>query len=151
MHVEQHDVGAVRGHRGDGLVDVGGLGDDLDQAGAGRGELGAHPGAEHRVVVDDQDAHGAARRGRRLGAGVAVIGAPRGAVGGGLVRAAGSRSRTSVPSPGAERTSAVPPWRAIRSRMLCRTPWRSSGSRSGSKPAPRSRTKTSTAAAPTSA
>ena len=46
-----------RGHR---LVDVGGLGDHLDQAGAGRGQLGAHAAAEHRVVVDDHDAHRAA-------------------------------------------------------------------------------------------
>ena len=62
-----------------------------------------------------------------------------------LLSCRGSFSRTSVPSPGVDRISAVPPWRAIRSRMLLRTPCRSAGTVSGSKPRPRSRTNTSTA------
>ena len=60
MHVEQHDLGAVRRDRGDGLVDVGRLGQHLDPALTGGGQLGAHPGTEHRVVVDDHHTHGLA-------------------------------------------------------------------------------------------
>ena len=55
VHVEQHDVGPVLRDRGDRLVDVGGLGQHLDDADTGGLELGAHPAPEHRVVVDDDD------------------------------------------------------------------------------------------------
>ena len=62
VHVEQHHLGLVLGDRGDRLVDVGGLGQDLDLAGAGGGQLGADAAAEHGVVVDDDDADGAGGR-----------------------------------------------------------------------------------------
>ena len=39
----------------------------------------------------------------------------------------GSTSSTSVPSPGAERTSAVPPCRVIRPMIESRSPCRSAG------------------------
>src|SRR5690606_9812747 len=52
VHVEQDDVGAVGADRGHRLVDVPGLGDDVHR----RTDLGAHAGAEHRVVVDEDDA-----------------------------------------------------------------------------------------------
>src|SRR5262249_9211080 len=121
VHVEEYDVRVQVGDRGDRLVDVRGLADDVDRG----AELGADAGPEHRVVVDDQDLDGA-----------------------GLAHwsfsCRGSFSRTSVPVSGVERISAVPPWRDIRSRMLLRTPCRSAGMVWGSKPEPRSRTKTST-------
>jgi hypothetical protein len=53
VDVEQHDVGAMLGDRGDRGVDVLGLGNDLHTLTAL--ELGAHPGAEHGVVVDEDD------------------------------------------------------------------------------------------------
>ncbi len=111
VHVEEHHLGLVRDDRGDGLVDVGGLGDDVDRG----AELGAYAGAEHGVVVDDHDAAG---HGASLGRGARV----------------GSESRTSVPSPGTLRTEALPPWRSIRPTMLLRTPCRSSATAAGSKP-----------------
>ena len=55
------------------------------------------PAAEHRVVVDDHDADRAWRSGRS----VTVV----------LLSSSGRCSRTSVPSPGVERISAVPPCR----------------------------------------
>ena len=48
----------------------------------------------------------------------------------------GSSSSTSVPSPGAERTSAVPPSRSSRPVTESRSPRRSAGTASGSKPLP---------------
>jgi hypothetical protein len=117
VHVEEYDVGPVLHDRRDSLVDVGGLGDAVDRG----PELGADAGAEHRMVVHDQDAgaHG-------------------------FPSSRGRFSRTSVPEPGVDRISALPPWRVIRSTMLLRTPCRSAGMLSGSKPLPRSRTNTST-------
>src|SRR5206468_528506 len=56
----------------------------------------------------------------------------------------GSTSSTSVPSPGADRISAVPPSLLSRPRTESRSPRRSSGTVSGSKPLPRSRTNTCT-------
>src|SRR4051812_12887993 len=77
-------------------------------------ELGAHAGPEQPVVVDDDDAR----------------------------HFSSSVSSTSVPAPGAAVIRALPPWRAIRATIDSRTPRRSSGTAAGSKPAPRSRTKT---------
>ena len=66
MHVEQHDVGPLGADDRDRGVDVGGLADELahrDPArGHGVGQLGAHAGAEHPVVVDEHDPHGAGLR-----------------------------------------------------------------------------------------
>ena len=85
-------------------------------------ELGAHAGPEQVVVVDDDDG------GHRS-----------------------STSSISVPPPGAVCTAARPPWRSIRPTIDSRTPRRSSGTVAGSKPGPRSRTKTSIRPGATSA
>ena len=95
----------------------------------GVAELGPHAGAEHPVVVDEHDAH----------PGLAARAAVTVAL---LVARRGISSWTSVPSPGELRTSAVPPLRSIRPTIDCRTPSRSAGTASRSKPGPRSRTKT---------
>ena len=87
-------------------------------------ELGAHAGAEEPVVVDDHDARHAVP---------------------------GSVSSTSVPAPGAEWIAARPPWRAMRPTIDSRTPRRSAGTAAGSKPGPRSRTKTCSAPSEASA
>ena len=87
-------------------------------------ELGADAGAEQPVVVDDGDA------------GHAVP---------------GSVSSTSVPAPGSEWIAARPPWRAMRPTIDSRTPRRSAGTVAGSKPGPRSRTKTCSAPSDASA
>ena len=87
-------------------------------------ELGAHAGAEQPVVVDDRDARHAVP---------------------------GSVSSTSVPAPGAEWIAARPPWRAMRPTIDSRTPRRSAGTAAGSKPGPRSRTKTCSASSEASA
>ena len=65
MNVEQDDVGAQGVDGGDGAFDVVGLGDDVQVGGVG-GQLGAHPGADQGVVVDDQDPQGRARLSGRL-------------------------------------------------------------------------------------
>ncbi|ALM41429.1 hypothetical protein SFR_4814 [Streptomyces sp. FR-008] len=81
--VEEDHVGAVVAGGGEGAVAVAGLGDDADAR--ARGEQGAESGADHLVVVGDDDAQGAAggrglvraERGRarvRAGAGGARFG-----------------------------------------------------------------------------
>ena len=62
VDVEQDDVGPQGVDGGDGALDVVGLGDDVQVGGVG-GQLGAHPGADQGVVVDDQDPQGRARIG----------------------------------------------------------------------------------------
>ena len=57
-------------------------------------------------------------------------------------RGRSSVSSTSVPRPGAARIAARPPCRSMRPTIDSRTPRRSAGTASGSKPGPRSRTKT---------
>ena len=57
VHVEQHHLRLVLGDGGDRLVDVGGLGQDVDVTAPDALQLGADAPAEHRVVVDDHD-HG---------------------------------------------------------------------------------------------
>ena len=122
VHVEQDDVRTGGPDALDRGRDVGGLADHVD-VGA---QLGPHTGADHRVVVDDEHPRLAARHAAlRLG----------------------SDSSTSVPSPGAERTSAVPPSRVSRPVTESRSPRRSGGTAAGSNPAPRSRTKTETRSA----
>src|SRR5829696_4891704 len=132
VDVEQDHVGARLGDQGDGLVDRLGLPDDVDEL----AQLCAHAGAEEAVVVDEDDARG--------GAGVRGV---RGAHAPSL----GRTSSTSVPSPGVAWTVARPPWRAMRPTIDSRTPRRSPGTQAGSKPGPRSRTKTWTASGVTSA
>ncbi len=126
VHVEEYDVGPVLVDGGDRLVDVGRLGHHVDRV----PQLGAHAGAEHRVVVDQHDAD-------RLS-----HGSPP---------AWGGAAAPRCPHPASTAPCAVPPCRSIRSMMLCRSPCRSSATRSRSKPRPRSRTNTSTAAGDTSA
>ena len=57
VDVEQHDVRACRADHRDRLGTVARLADDVDPV----AELGAHPGAEHRVVVDQHDPHAQVR------------------------------------------------------------------------------------------
>ena len=54
VHVEQHDVGRVRGDPDDRLADRPGLADDLDPVVVQPGQLGLDAGAEQRVVVDQE-------------------------------------------------------------------------------------------------
>jgi hypothetical protein len=49
MNVEQHDIGLGAHDSGNGVGDRTGLADEIDQ----RTQLGAHTGAEHRVVIDE--------------------------------------------------------------------------------------------------
>jgi DNA-binding NarL/FixJ family response regulator len=124
VDVEEDDVGAGRRDHADGLLDRAGLADDIDQS----LDLGANPAPEQRVVVDDDDRRAIAHR-----APLAIA------------------STTSVPDPGTETIVAVPPCRCMRPTIDSRTPRRSSGNRSGSKPGPRSRTNASICSGPTSA
>src|SRR5262249_60184675 len=68
-----------------------------------------------------------------------------------VVAARGIVSDPSVPSPGALRTLARPPRRAIRARTDSARPFRSDGTAAGSNPLPRSRTNTDTSPGSTSA
>ena len=118
VDVEQDDVGDPLVDELDGGVDLVGLADHLD----GLAQLGPHPGPEHGVVVDQEDP--------RPPRPVAHVTSSR----------RGIDSSTSAPSPGAERMTTDPPNRAMRARIDLAMPWRSSGTASGSKPWPRSRT-----------
>ena len=127
--------GLVLVHRGDRLVDVGGLGDDVDDAAPRASSSARTPAPEHRVVVDEHDP--------RTGA-AQLIGCSS--------CCRGRCSRTSVPSPGAERTSAraaVP--RPSGRRCCCGRRTGPRRRRRGRSRAPRSRTNTSTAPAVISA
>src|SRR5689334_12610549 len=86
-------------------------------------EFGADACEEEAVIVDEYDA----------------------------ARHLGSLSSTSVPFPGELVTSALPPARSSRPLIDSRMPRRSSGTAVGSKPTPRSRTKTAIWSALTSA
>src|SRR5581483_4703622 len=134
VDVDEDDVGPGGGDAGGGLVHVAGRADDVDAA----LELAADPRPDQRMVVDDEDPDGApahlgfsSTRSTRAGA-------------------RGTDSSTSAPSPGAERTSAVPPWRRTRAEMESATPRRSGGTAAGSKPRPRSRTNSETRSGSTS-
>ena len=59
VDVDEHHIGHGLGDERDRRVDVIGLADDLD----GVSELGSHPGAEHRVVVDDDNSRRLCRTG----------------------------------------------------------------------------------------
>src|SRR5690606_22583056 len=136
VDVEEHHLRPGGPDALNGGLDVGRLPHHLDAL----AQLGPHAGAEHLVVVDEEDAgdaHGAGSWARwsvrSVRSGVRAI----------------SRA-TSVPSPGALWTSARPPWRAMRPRMDSRMPSRPGSTASGSKPRPRSRTKASTRSGSTS-
>src|SRR6478735_1147107 len=176
VHVEEHDVGSLLLDDLHGRLDRTGLAGDLEREGPGPrrggegGQLGAHAGAEHVVVVDDDDADGP-RVGHEAcswgsGSGVlrgwlpaVLLGSVTGAGGsagppaedasGSVGCRTGRRRTTSVPS-ARRRMRAVPPWRSMRPMIDSRTPARSSGTVSRSKPAPWSRTNASTASGPTS-
>ena len=124
VHVEQHDVGEALVDELDGRLGLVRLAHHLDRV----AELGLHAGPEHRVVLDEEDAGPAGRR--RAARRRAHLTRSR----------RGMDSWTSAPSPGAERTTAEPPKRAMRARIDWAMPWRSSGTASGSNPRPRSRT-----------
>ena len=120
VHVEQDDVGQTLTNELHGSGGLVGFAHQLDRV----AELGPDAGPEDGVVLDQEDAR------------------PPGGFGGGHFTRSrrGMQSWTSAPSPGAERTTAEPPKRATRARMECAMPCRSSGTASGSKPRPRSRT-----------
>ena len=125
VDVEQDDVGQALGDQLDGGLGLVRLAHHLD----GVAELGLHAGTEHRVVLDEKDP-GAAGRPVRCGSRRAHRTRAR----------RGIDSCTSAPWPGADRTTAAPPKRTMRARIDWAMPWRSSGTVSGSKPQPRSRT-----------
>src|SRR5215217_1667931 len=129
MHVKQHHVRLGLQNDGDGSLGIGGLADH----GHRTADLSLDTGAKHRMIIDDDHPVRPPLSQRAL----RVL----------LIRGIGHlviSSRTSVPSPGAERIVAVPPCRAMRSMMLPLTPKRSCATASTSKPLPRSRTNTST-------
>src|SRR4029453_10906903 len=145
VHVQQPPPRLCLQHDGNGTIGIGCLADN----GYRTADLGLDAGAEHGMVVDDHDTVRPVFDARALGIGLA--GGPQSA---GLVRSLVHlliSSRTSGPSPGAERTGALPPCRAMRSMMLPLTPMRSSATASTSNPFPRSLTKTSTVSSSTSA
>src|SRR5215211_2884531 len=121
LHVEEDDVGLGLHDQLDRLAHGAGVPGDVDQP----VELGAHPGPEQSVVVDQH------RAGERAHPPIT--------------------SSTSVPSPGRVWIAALPPWRSIRPSTDSRSPRRSAGTASRSKPGPRSRTNTSARPPSTSA
>src|SRR5512132_1368368 len=136
VHVKQHHVRLRMQNDSDSAVGIGSFTDD----GYRTADLCLDAGAKHRMIIDDDD----------------PIRPPLGRCALRIVGIRGfghllSSSRTSVPSPGAERIVAEPPWRAMRSMMLPLTPRRSWATASTSKPLPRSRTNTSTDSSSTSA
>ena len=125
VHVEQDDIGQPLADELDGGLGLVGFAHHLDRV----AELGPDAGPEDGVVLDEEDP-GPPAAARQPGTGAAHLTRSR----------RGMDSWTSAPSPGAERTTAEPPKRAMRARMDWAMPWRSSGTASGSKPRPRSRT-----------
>ncbi len=124
VHVEEHDVGQALADELDGGGRLVGLAHDVD----GVPELGLHAGAEHGMVLDQEDAWAPpdpqrSRRGRSL-----------------HPFAPGHEELDLGPSPGAERMTASPPKRATRDSIDWAMPRRSAGTDAGSKPWPRSRT-----------
>src|SRR6185369_3897516 len=117
VHVEQHDVRQQLADQVNRGLHVVRLTDHFDLP----AELGPDSGPEQPVVVDQHHP-------RRAHVRPAVK----------VLR--GIFSVTLVPSPGAVVTVAVPPRRAIRPCTDSARPLRSSGTASGSKPFPRSRT-----------
>src|SRR5829696_3021103 len=115
VHVEQYDLRPELRDRPHGVLDRLGLAEGLDSS----LELGLDARAEDRVVVHDHDGGCGAHRPPAL-----------------------MLSSTSVPSPGSLRISARPPCRFMRPIIDSRTPRRSFGIASGSKPGPRSSTNT---------
>src|SRR6185437_15581556 len=147
VHVEQHHVRLQLGDHLDRGLDVVGLADHLDLV----AELGPDAGPEQAVVIDDHDPGPATaahpRVARRccswhvhvlLDSPLARFPAERGMV-----------SDTSVPWPGALRTRADPPRRLILACTDSASPLRSPATASGSKPRPRSLTKTDTSSGST--
>src|SRR5699024_1899916 len=162
VDVEKDQIGLFFRDHVHGAVDVTGLAQDFD----GVTEFTAHPAAEQAVVVHDHDPGDrvSVAEGRAVRAVVfhtwSLPTRPRGPV---VVPGRcpvpvvphicgilGIRSCTSVPSPGSVRMRAPPPWRSIRPMMDPRTPMRSCGMVSRSKPTPRSRTNTKASSSSTS-
>src|SRR5581483_10801323 len=126
VDVDEDDVGPGGGDPGQRLLHVAGRTDDVDPA----LQLAADPRPHQRMVVHHEDPD--------------TVLLPLGLVHRGLsstrTGARGTDNSTSAPSPGAERTSAVPPWRRTRAEIESATPRRSGGTAAGSNPRPRSRT-----------
>src|SRR3954463_15662783 len=123
VDVDQHDLWLALADELDGGADLVGVSDDVHAV----AELGTDAGAEQEVVVDDEDA-------RPLAHWPVLV----------------MFSSTSVPWPGLLRTMARPPWRIMRPTIDSDTPRRSVSTDPGSKPMPRSRTKTVTRSPSTS-
>src|SRR4029077_8044892 len=121
VDVEQHDIRVELEDQRHGDGNAPRFADDLDTA----AELAPHACAKELVVVDQHDADHAS---------------PRGNV-----------SSTSVPLPGSDQIVAAPPARAIRASIDSLMPRRSPATVRGSKPTPRSRTKTAIVSGPASA
>ena len=143
VHVEQHDVGLLGPDDGDRGVDVGRLTDELAHRDPARGhrvgQLGPHAGAEHPVVVDEHHPHGAGPpRLHRSWSGWLMTFLLRSVAAGAPPR---FRRRGGAPAPCRRAAPSCP-------RIDCRTPSRSSGTASRSKPSPRSRTNASTPVGP---
>ena len=117
VHVEEDDVGVELADQRDRIGDRRRLADHVD-AGI---ELAPDARAEEAVVLHEHEAAPWLHE-RSCGG------------------SSGIRSSTSVPSPGAVRIVAVPPWRATRLSIDSAIPCRSGATALRSKPAPRSRT-----------
>ncbi len=137
VDVDEDDVGEPLADELDGRAHLVGVPDHLDRV----PELGPHPGQEEMVVVDQEHAH--------LGPVALASGA------------GSAMSLTTCSRPGHDQLDLGPlsrraaddrrpPWRVIRARMDSAIPLRSPSTASGSKPWPRSRTKTDTCVGSTS-
>jgi hypothetical protein len=102
MDVEQDHIGDALVDELDGGVDLVRLADDLH----GVAELGPHTGPEDGVVLDEENPRAASLR--HL-VGDADVGGDGAAVGDGDAAGIGIFNSTSVPSPGADRITTVPP------------------------------------------
>ncbi len=140
MDIQEHDVGTHRRDHGDGLLHRSGLAGHDDV----RVQVGLQAGPEDGVVVHDHhpDPRRRAAPLRCWSQSCLSVAVTGGSAGCSRPAGRGSLSRTSVPS-GLLVMVAVPPWRFIRPMIDSRTPSRSAGTASGSKPGPRSLTKTS--------
>jgi hypothetical protein len=127
VDVEQNDVRHELLDRPHSLIYRPALPDDIDLL----VERLVNSRAEEGVIVDDQD--------------------PRGCHGAHSLLSRLTVISISVPPACEERTVALPPARLIRPMIDSRTPRRAAGAPAGSKPGPRSRTKTRMPSCPTSA
>ncbi len=125
VDIEQDHVGQALDDELDGGPRLVRLAHDLH----GLAQLGLDAGPEHGMVLDQEDAGATGGWPDSVAAAAHDTRSRR-----------GMESWTSAPSPGAERITAEPPKRVMRARMDWAMPCRPSGTASGTKPRPRSRT-----------